>query len=261
MRSDWLDPDSYKKDFVALKLKSDGGLGKLIEEFFRYDADEIDKKLLVLPKIQKSAEAFKKSKDAVAAGPAALKLAGEVLALVPKVHKKLEEEKKQFLTKGGQHVDIQFLVMDWNGKPFDAMSVFAIFEAPGVPKVTKQGKLSTNGLSLSGVELRPSGTVSLTVHTAGGMIEGATDYEFKAGKSLIKFKAVQHSQKFKTRAKSMQEATNKTGIKGSVGLEFEVVKVGGEVSSEDEYKKGYEDEVEWELEAGMPTFKDFKQLA
>jgi len=260
MRSDWLDPDSYKKDLAATKVKSDGGLGKLITEFFHYDADEIDKKLVVLPKIQKSAEAFKKSKDAVAAGAGALKLAGEVLALVPKVRKELEKDKKEFLTKGAQHVDVQILVVDWNGKPFYATDAFAIFEAPGVPKVTKAGKLSSNGLSLSNVELRPSGAVSLMVKTAGGLIEGATDYSFKAGKDLIKFRAVQHSQKFHTRAKSMQEATNKTGIKGNVGVEFEVVKVGGEVSSEDEYKKGFEDEVEWELEAGLLTFKDFKQL-
>jgi hypothetical protein len=260
MRSDWLDPDSYKKDLAATKVKSDGGLGTLIAEFFHYDADEIDKRLLVLPKIQKSAEAFKKSKEAVAAGAGALKLAGEVLALVPKVHRKLDEDKKEFQRKGAQRVDVQILVVDWNGKPFYATDAYATFEAPGVPKVSKAGRLSSNGLSLANVELRPSGTVSLMVKTAWGLIEGATDYNFKAGKDLIKFRAVQHSQKFRTRAKSIKEATNKTGIKGSVGLEFEVVKVGGEVSSEDEYKKGFEDEVEWELEAGLPTFKDFKQI-
>jgi hypothetical protein len=260
MRSDWLDPDSYKKDLAATKVKSDGDLGKLIAEFFHYDADEIDKKLLVLPKIQKSAEAFKKSKEAVAAGAGALKLAGEVLALVPKVRRELEQDKKDFQAKGAQRVDVQFIVVDWNGQPFYSNDAYATFEAPGVPKVTKGGKLSSNGLSFTKVELRPSGTVSLMVKTAGGLIEGATDYNFKAGKDLIKFRAVQHSQKFHTRAKSMKEATNRTGIKGNVGVEFEVVKVGGEVSSEDEYKKGFEDEVEWELEAGLPTFKDFKQL-
>jgi hypothetical protein len=260
MRSDWLDPDSYKKDFAATKIKSDGGLGKLIEEFFHYDADEIDKKLLVLPKIQKSAEAFKKSKEAVAAGAGALKLAGEVLALVPKVRRELEQDKKEFQAKGAQRVDVQFIVVDWNGKPFYSNDASAIFEAPGVPKVAKVGKLSNNGLSLDNVELRPSGTVSLMVKTAAGLIEGVTDYSFKAGKDLIKFRAVQHSQKFQTRAKSIKEATNKTGLKGNVGVDYKVVSVGGEVSSEDEYKNGFEDEVEWQLEAGIPTFKDFKQI-
>jgi hypothetical protein len=260
MRSDWLDPDSYKKDFAATKVKSDGGLGKLIEEFFRYDADEIDKRLLMLPKIQKSAEAFKKSKEAVAAGPSALKLAGEVLALVPKVRKELEQNKKDFLTKGAQRIDVQIIVVDWNGKPFYGNDVSVRFEAPGVPHVTKGGKLSSNGVSLDNVELRPSGSVSLMVKTAGGLIEGATDYSFKPGKDLIKFRAVQHSQKYHTSAKSLKEATSKTGIKGNVGVEFKVVTVGGEVSSEDEYKKGSEDAEDWELEAGLPTFKDFKQI-
>ena len=58
----------------------------------------------------------------------------------------------------------------------------------------------------------------------------------------------------------MEEATEKIGVKGSVGLEFEVLKVGGEVSKESEYKRGFEQEVEWEVEYGFPTVKDFKQI-
>jgi hypothetical protein len=49
-------------------------------------------------------------------------------------------------------------------------------------------------------------------------------------------------------------------VKGSVGLEFEILKVGGEVSKESEYKRGFEQEVEWEVEYGFPTVKDFKQV-
>jgi hypothetical protein len=46
----------------------------------------------------------------------------------------------------------------------------------------------------------------------------------------------------------------KFGFKGSVGVEFKVVSVGGEATKESEYKDGYEQEVEWEIEAGFPTF-------
>jgi hypothetical protein len=32
------------------------------------------------------------------------------------------------------------------------------------------------------------------------------------------------------------------------------------VSKESEYKKGYESEVEWEVEYGLPSLKEFKQI-
>lgn len=95
--------------------------------------------------------------------------------------------------------------------------------------------------------LRPRGTVYLKVHEPMGVVayvEGATDYEVKPGKSVMKFSAVQHSKTVKVRAKTMEEATEKIGVKGSVGLEFEILKVGGEVSKESEYKRGFEHEVE-----------------
>ena len=39
------------------------------------------------------------------------------------------------------------------------------------------------------------------------------------------------------------QAPEKSGFKGSVGVEFKIISVGGEVSKESEYKHGYEDEV------------------
>jgi len=52
----------------------------------------------------------------------------------------------------------------------------------------------------------------------------------------------------------------KLGFKGTLGLEFKVAKVGGEVTEESEYMRGYEEEVEWEGEAALPSFKDFKKV-
>jgi len=85
----------------------------------------------------------------------------------------------------------------------------------------------------------------------------------------MKFKPIQHSKTVKVRAKTMEEATEKIGVKGSVGLEFEILKVGGEVSKESGYKRGFEQEVEqeveweveWEVEYGFPTVKASSRLA
>ncbi len=48
--------------------------------------------------------------------------------------------------------------------------------------------------------------------------------------------------------------TKKIGVTASVGLEFKILKIGGEVTAENEYKRGFEQEVE----AGVNSFKGFK---
>jgi hypothetical protein len=251
--------EDWDKSLAANKLKKDNGVRKALEDFWKLDADQYEKRLAQLPKLQKLASDFKKAKEVVAAGPDAVKMVGELVEVIPKVRKEVEQQKRDFECSGAHPIDVQFIVVDWNGKPFTYAEGFATFESPGVPKVTKMGKLSSNGFDINDVRLRSTGTVSLMIK-GSYLIEGTTDYEFKPGKAVMKFKAIQHSQKYKTRAKSMSEATEKSGFKGSVGVEFKVISVGGEVSKESEYKHGYEDEVEWELEGGLPTFKDFKQI-
>jgi hypothetical protein len=261
LRKDWLPfSDDWDKALAKVKLKKDNGIGKALDEFMKLGADEPDKRLAQLPKILKLATDFKKSKEVVAAGKDAVDLVGELLAVIPKVRKELEENKKDLQQHHAQEIDVQFIVMDWNGKNFASADGFATFTSPGVPKVTKGGKVTGNGLDIRGVKLRPSGTVNLYISRNDVGIEGTTDYEFKPGKDIMKFKAVQHHKTHKTRAKTLSDMTRKLGLKGSLGLEWEVIKVGGEVTDESEYKKGYEDEVEWEIEEGIPTFLEFKQI-
>jgi hypothetical protein len=252
--------DDWDKALAKVNLKKDNGIGKALDEFMKLGGDEPEKRLTLLPKILKLATDFKKSKEVIAAGKDAVGLVDELLALIPKTKKQLEDDKKDFAKHGAHEIDVQFIVMDWNGNNFSSAEGFATFESPGTPKVTKKGSVTGNGFTFSGVKLRPSGSVYLMISRTSGIIEGTTDYEFKPGKDIMKFKAIQHHKTHKTRAKTLDEATQKTGVKGSVGIEFEVIKVGGEVSKESEYKKGYEDEVEWEIETGVPTFVDFKQI-
>lgn len=251
--------DNWEKALAAVKLKPDSALSRALDESFKLSADEPAKRLAVLPKILKLANDFKKSREVVTAGPAAAKVIQELIDVIPVVRRERELEIKEFQKSGVCEIDVQFVVTDWNGKSFDFGTGYATFESPGLPTINKIGKMTASGLSLNDVKLRPAGTVSLAVDTGTQRIEGSTAYEFKPGQKVMQFEAVQMVKLHKTRAKSISEATKKFGIKGSVGVEFKVVKVGGEISRESEYKDGFENEVEWEIESGVANFKPFKQ--
>ena len=251
--------DNWEKALAAVKVKPDSALSKALDESFHLDADQPAKRLAMLPKILKLALDFKKSKVVVAAGPAAAKLVQELIDVIPVVKKEREHEIAEFQKTGAREVGVQILVDDWRGTPFDFGDGYATFECSNLPKITKQGKLNGNGLRLDDVCLRPVGTVNLSIKAGSQYIEGNTDFELGRGKDTMIFKAVQAFKTHKTRAKSVSEAANKSGYKGEVGVEFKVVKVGGEVTRESEYKQGYEDEVEWELEGGLPSFLPFTQ--
>ncbi len=252
--------DNWEKALAAVKVKPDSALSKALDESFNLTADHPEKRLAVLPKILKLATDFKKSKEVVAAGPGAAKVVQELIDVIPVVRREREAEIKEFQRSGACEIDVQFTVTDWNGKTFEYAKGYVTFESPGMPKINENGALSGNGLSLNDVKLRPIGTVSLMVDPgAAASIEGSRTYEFKPGQKIMQFKAVQHFKTHKTKAKTIKEAADKFGFKGSIGAEIKVVTVNGEKTTESEYKSGYEDEVEWEIEVGLPTFLKFDQ--
>lgn len=62
-------------------------------------------------------------------------------------------------------------------------------------------------------------------------LEGSGD--FSVSGDAVKFKAVQGFQDVTVSAKDEQTAAHKAGAKGSAGLDWKIIKVGGEVSTED----------------------------
>lgn len=255
--------EDWERLVKVYKLK-DSGLAKALDEFWMPRSDEFEKRLAALPKVVKHAADVKKSKEVVAAGSPVVKWLDEAIAIVPKVRKMIEDEKREFDRAGMQTVDVQIILVDWNGKPVSSDYVaYVRFSSPGARDVNPTSSITNNGVDLDNLRLRPSGTLYLMVREPASVapyMEGTTDYEVRPGKLVMKFRAIQHSKTAKVRAKTMEEATEKIGVKGSVGLEFKVLKVGGEISKESEYKHGFEREVEWEVEYGFPTVKDFKQI-
>src|SRR5205085_8310633 len=105
-------------------------------------------------------------------------------------------------------------------------------------------------------QLMPEGSFRFQAVSATSDVSpsGVATYKLPAS-GLLKFSAVQKARPpLKVTAKTAEEATEKLGLKGTVGVEIKVVKLEGEVSKEDEKKKSQELSFEWEVTAGAPSF-------
>lgn len=259
----------YYKDWPTLmrqyrfQNQPDNGFAKALEAFWQLRKDEVEQRLAALPRLQKLAQEMARSKALAAASPTAPKLFDEVAGLVAAKRKEIEAERKAFEAGGAHAVDVQLIVVDWNGRPLRDARGSVVFKSPGVPTVSQNSKLTGSSIDLNDVRLRPSGTLHVAVHpdSKAESIVGIADYEFKPGaKAVLKFKAVQHAEQYRVRARTLDEVSRKLGFKGSAGVDWKVVKIGGEVAGEQLDREAFEQEVEWHVKAGLPTFLDFKQL-
>lgn len=253
----WLEKAKAKDPGLTKALQSLAGLQR---------DDEYEKRIAFLTDIAKHATALAKMKEIVALGPKALQLFKDCAEAAVEARKRAETEKREADKSGLHSVKLQIIVNNWNNKPLGSgYSGYVEFRSPGVDVVRGADVLSGNGLDINDMRLRPTGTVYLIIRRRGETkdvyCEGTTAYKFEAGKpnTVMIFKFVQNNKVIKLRAKTVDEVTEKLGVKGSVGLEFKVLTVGGEVSKESEYKHGFEQEVEWEVDYGIDSFKFFEQ--
>ncbi len=154
---------------------------------------------------------------------------------------------------GWRQTNIIVTLIDFRGEPMGGMRAFAEFKAPGVAPVTEASDVAGGAVQWSGVWLQPEGTLRLLAVSTGApatVPQGVTFYRLPE-KGPLKFKAVQKSTEVTVSAKNSQEAADKVGVKGTMGVDFEVFKIGGEVSGETSTKTGTEVSLTWKVV--MPT--------
>ena len=93
-------PDDWEKALAGVKVKPDSALSKALEESWKTDSDQPAKRMAVLPKIQKLAMDFKKSKNVTAGGPNAIKLVQDLIDVIPVVRKNCEQAINDFKVSG-----------------------------------------------------------------------------------------------------------------------------------------------------------------
>jgi len=109
---------------------------------------------------------------------------------------------------------------------------------------------------------RKDATLTLYVDAVHGneylRLEGSGDFNVTG--DAVKFRAVQGFQDVTVSAKDEQTAAHKAGVTGSAGIEFKIIKVGGEYTSEDEESHTTGRSEEWTVRIPRENLK-LTQLA
>lgn len=182
----------------------------------------------------------------------------QVIEFPPEVITVSAREKARILKKAGwKQKNVIVTLKDFRGEPLRGHMVYAQFKAPGVAAVTEGGEVKGGSMIWSNVWLKPEGTVRLLAVRLGTPAvapEGITFYKLSA-RGPLKLEAVQGSKEMTVTAATSEEAATKVGAKGTAGVDFKVFSVGGEVSTEEERKKGVSLAKTWKIILPTATFK------
>ena len=240
------------KNKDKVKDLKDAALVAALTRYEKFPEDATSERRDILDELKDIATALKKDK-AVAAAPAVAKYLGDLLVAVANARKKIE---KDLGAVGMKKIDVQVIVNDWKGEPMGGYEAFVEFKAPGAPVVNLKQEIKGGVVTFNDVSLAPSGTMRLMAVSKGKpstLPQGVISYDLPS-KPIMKFRAEQGAVEIKKRAKSAKEATEKAGLKGTAGIEWKIITVGGEKTSETESKDSYEEEVEFVIRAGTAKF-------
>ena len=253
----WLDKAKVKDPGLVKAL--DGILDPSLRD------DEYEKRIAFYSDIIKYDTTLLKSPAVIALGPKVVQMFKDCLTVALNGRKKVEAQMHDAAKSEMFPVKVQIIVNNWNNKPFgDNYAGYVEFRSPGVDVVKTADVLTGNGLDINDLRLRPNGTLYLIIRrrmeNKDVYVEGTTPYKFDPAKprTVMIFEGIQNNKVIKLRAKTTEEVSDKLGVKGSVGIEWKVLKINSEVTRETEYKRGFEQEVEWEVEYGIDSFKSFK---
>ncbi len=166
-------------------------------------------------------------------------------------------EKKKILEKAGwKQRSIITTLVNFKGEPLSGYNVYGEIKVPDGENYYA-GEVTGGAIIWSDAWVKPYGTIRLMAVSLGEpkpVISGVTQIQLP-DKGPIRLEAVQDNTEVTVTATSSEEAATKAGAKGTVGIEFEVIKLGGEVSKEEEQKKGMSKAITWKVTMGTPAFK------
>ena len=178
-----------------------------------------------------------------------LQMQADMVTFEPEVIKVSAAEKSQLLRKAGwQQRDVIMVIKDFKGEPLRGHRVFAEFKGPN-GTLTEAADVQGGSVIWSNIWLKPEGTVRIMAVSTGQAAlapEGVALYKLP-DKGPVKFDVEQQKTEVTVTAKTSEEAASKAGAKGTAGIEFEVIKLGGEVSSEESKTKGTSLETSWKV--------------
>lgn len=145
------------------------------------------------------------------------------------------EKEKILIRAGWKKVNIIVVARDFRGEPMKTHKMFAEFKAPGVADQDFANNVNGGSVSWKSQWLQPNGTVRLMAVSTGRpdiLPEGVISYKVPSSGPMT-FEVEQSQKEVEITASSEDEAAQKVGAKGSAGIDWEILKIGGEVSTED----------------------------
>jgi hypothetical protein len=231
----------------------DNGLLVALARYEKYPEEATSERRDALDQVIRLAGILQKDK-AVATLPVVLKYLRDVATAGVNERQQIAKDLGKI---GMRTIDIQVMALNWEGVPMNGYLGVAEFKSPGTPTVALKQDIQGGVVSFKGVSLAKSGTLRFIAAPRSPkslFLQGLIDYTLPS-QSIMKFQATQETFEIRKRAKSSKEATEKAGLKGTAGIDFKIVSVGGEKTSESERKDAYEEEVEFVIKAGKPALK------
>ena len=186
----------------------------------------------------------------------------QVVEFEPEVITISESRRARILRRAGwRQTDVTIIARDFNGEPMIGRRIFAEFSAPGVDSVAEGADIRGGVVNLSNVWVKPSGAVRIMAISLGQarlLPQGVVFYRLPERGSL-RFEATQRAREVTVTAATSQEAARSAGATGSVGIDFKVVSLGGEVSTESMTSEGRSASRSWKVTIPTSTF-DINQV-
>jgi hypothetical protein len=90
-------------------------------------------------------------------------------------------------------------------------------------------------------------------HEGGPVLEGATTYRLTPKATTMTFDATQGKQEYEVFTNSREEAGAKIAAEGHVGIEIEILEIGGSLSEEHSQSHSREHGIKWVVVLGTDT--------
>jgi hypothetical protein len=165
-------------------------------------------------------------------------------------------------TAGWHPVNVQIVLHDFRQRPMDGRAIFVEFTGMDSTKAggaeTVEGTAASGGiLSRPQITIPPRGAVRIMAVSTGAAdepIENTAPYHLADGQNDLSITANQEASTAKVTAKSIQGVRDKLSAEMSAGVEIEVLSVGGKMGAEHEESQQFEQDVEWDVRYGRPSF-------
>jgi len=166
---------------------------------------------------------------------------GDVIEMPPMEITVSKKRKEKILRKAGwKKATVMITVKDFRGRPMLGRKVLVESQAPKVVPQVEGKDVRGGGVIFSDFWIKPAGIIRIMAISTGRPAElptGVAHYTLPKN-NVLKIAAKQKSSEVEITATSAEEAANKAGAKGTAGIDFKVISIGGEVSGETERRKG-----------------------